>query len=76
MSTEIRVPSLGVGMTEGNFVEWFVTDGQEVKVGDTIYALETGKAIEEIPATAAGKIRCVQGAGQMVQVGDLLGHIE
>jgi pyruvate/2-oxoglutarate dehydrogenase complex dihydrolipoamide acyltransferase (E2) component len=63
-------------MTEGNFVEWLVTNGQEVQVGDTIYSLETGKAIEEIAATATGKIHCAQEPGQVVQVGDLLGRIE
>lgn len=76
MSTEIRVPSLGVGMTEGNFTEWLVQNGQEVKAGDPIYALETDKSIQEIEATADGKLRIVQEPGNMVQVGDLLGYID
>lgn len=76
MTIEIRVPSLGVGMTEGNFTEWLVSDGQEVKAGDLIYALETDKSIQEIEATGDGKLRIVQQPGDMVQVGDLLGYIE
>ena len=76
MSTEIRVPSLGVGMTEGNFTEWLVADGQEVKAGDMIYALETDKSVQEIEATAAGTIRFAREPGENVQVGELLGYID
>jgi pyruvate/2-oxoglutarate dehydrogenase complex dihydrolipoamide acyltransferase (E2) component len=76
MSSEIRVPSLGVGMTEGTLAEWLVADGRPVNIGDQIYALETDKSIQEIEATAAGTLKIVTEPGGVVQVGELLGHIE
>lgn len=76
MSAEIRIPSLGVGMTEGTLVEWLAADGQTVQAGDPLYALETDKSVQEIEATAAGILRIAVQPGEMQQVGDLIGHIE
>jgi pyruvate/2-oxoglutarate dehydrogenase complex dihydrolipoamide acyltransferase (E2) component len=76
VTAEIRVPSLGVGMTEATLTEWLVTDGHAVNVGDPIYTLETDKSTQEIEATAAGTLKISAEPGGVMQVGDLLGYIK
>jgi pyruvate/2-oxoglutarate dehydrogenase complex dihydrolipoamide acyltransferase (E2) component len=76
VTAEIRVPSLGVGMTEATLAQWLVSDGQAVNVGDPIYTLETDKSTQEIAATVAGTLKISVEPGALMQVGALLGHIE
>jgi pyruvate/2-oxoglutarate dehydrogenase complex dihydrolipoamide acyltransferase (E2) component len=76
MSTELRIPSLGASMTEGTLTEWLVSDGDSVKTGDPIYALESEKALQEIESPASGVIRIVGKAGGTYPVGEFIGQIE
>ena len=50
MTTQLTIPRLEMSMTEGVLTEWLVADGAQVKEGDPIYSLETGKSIQEIQA--------------------------
>lgn len=76
MAAEIRVPKLGMSMTEATLVEWMFGDGEAVNVGDVIYTLETDKATNEIEAQAAGVLRPTGVEGTAYKVGDLIGTIE
>jgi pyruvate/2-oxoglutarate dehydrogenase complex dihydrolipoamide acyltransferase (E2) component len=76
MSTEIRIPKLGVSMEEGTLSTWLVADGASVEVGAPIYSLETDKAIQDVEAPASGKIKILCLAGQNYPVGELVGIIE
>ena len=76
MSTEIRIPKLGVSMSEGTLTEWLVDDGAAVSEGALIYSLETEKSVQEIEAPVSGVLRRVGEPGTLYQVGDLIGHIE
>ena len=42
---EIRIPKLGVAMTEGTIVQWLVEDGAAVAAGVPIYVLETDEGL-------------------------------
>ena len=57
MTEEIRVPALGVGMSEGTLVAWLKADGERVVAGDLIYTLEGQKSVMEVEATASGTLR-------------------
>lgn len=76
MSVEVRVPKLGMSMTEGVLVEWLVSDGAVVEEGTPIYSLEIEKACQEVPAPAGGVLRIIGKAGETYAVGDLIARIE
>ena len=76
MSTEVLLPRLGMGMEEGNLVEWLVEDGAAVTEGTPIFVLETEKASEEIEATAAGTLRIQAAPANVYPVGAKLAVIE
>ncbi|MFP5305761.1 MAG: biotin/lipoyl-containing protein [Gammaproteobacteria bacterium] len=75
MSTALTIPKLEMAMTEGTLAEWLVADGAEVKEGDPIYALETGKSVQEIAAPASGKLVQKVAAGGTLDVGTEIGEI-
>lgn len=56
MTVEIKIPQLGVTMTEGEITEWLVEDGETVAQGDPIYNLATDKTETEIESPAAGTL--------------------
>ncbi len=71
----IQIPKLGVAMTEGTLVEWAVTDGEAVGVGQILYRLETDKVENEVESPAAGTIRLVAAAGETYPVGTVIAEI-
>lgn len=76
MSTEIRVPKLGMSMTEGVLAEWLVADGASVEIGTPIYSLETDKSVQEIESPAAGTLKIVGEVGETYEPGALIGSID
>ena len=75
MSTPLTIPRLEMAMTEGVLAEWLVADGAQVKEGDPIYTLETGKAVQEIQAPASGRLLHKAQAGETYPVGTDIGEI-
>jgi pyruvate/2-oxoglutarate dehydrogenase complex dihydrolipoamide acyltransferase (E2) component len=73
---EIRIPKLGVAMTEGTVVQWLVEDGAAVGAGEPLYVLETDKVENEIESPAAGVIRIVGTPGEVYDVGTLIATID
>ena len=72
---EIKIPKLGVSMTEGTLVEWFVADGDTVDSGTPIYRLETDKVENDIESPTAGTIRLVGEPGETYDVGTTIAEI-
>jgi pyruvate/2-oxoglutarate dehydrogenase complex dihydrolipoamide acyltransferase (E2) component len=75
MSTPILLPKIGFSMNEGTLTEWLVADGAEVAQGQVIYALESEKSVNEIEAPASGKLKITAQAGEVYEVGTVLGEI-
>jgi pyruvate/2-oxoglutarate dehydrogenase complex dihydrolipoamide acyltransferase (E2) component len=75
MSTSLTIPRLEMAMTEGVLAEWLVADGAQVKEGDPIYVIETGKAVQEIQAPASGRLMHKAHAGATYLVGTDIGEI-
>lgn len=75
MSIKLTIPRLEMAMTEGDLAQWLVEDGSEVKEGDPIYLLETGKASQEIEAPTSGRLVQKAAAGQTYPVGTDIGEI-
>lgn len=76
MSTQLKIPSLGQGMSEGTLTEWLVSDGTQVAAGDSIYALESEKSVQEIQAPVSGVLRTIGKPGEVYPVGEVIGRIE
>lgn len=63
-------------MSEGTLVEWLVSDGQTVNVGDVLYRIETDKVENEIEAPAAGVVHLSGVEGETYEVGTQIGSID
>lgn len=50
------LPDLGEGLTSAEIVQWHVNQGDSVTQGQPLVAVETDKAIVEIPAPYSGRI--------------------
>nr|MDA3874243.1 biotin/lipoyl-binding protein [Kiritimatiellia bacterium] len=72
----IEVPALGEGVEGGTVVSIAVSEGDEVKEGQTLFELETGKATVEVPAPAAGTLSSLSvSEGDDLKVGDAVGSL-
>jgi 2-oxoisovalerate dehydrogenase E2 component (dihydrolipoyl transacylase) len=66
----LRLPDLGEGLQEAELVEWRVREGDVVALDQPLLAVETAKAVVEIPAPRAGRIeRLFAKAGDIIRVG-------
>ena len=77
MATEIKLPSLGEGVTSGDVLEILVKEGESVKQGTGLMELETDKATMTVPCPTAGKIVSINvKAGETVSVGMVIATLE
>ncbi len=75
MTTEIKIPAIGMSMAEGTLTEWLVDDGAMVEKGQFIYCLELDKSVQEIESPASGILKQIGVAGETYDVGTLIGEI-
>ena len=75
MTIEIRIPKLGMEMTEATLAEWLVKDGVRVDRDQSIYLLETDKVETEIPAPISGVLRHIGAEGATYPVGEVIGEL-
>jgi len=76
MSSELRMPQLGMMMMEGTLLRWLVPDGTPVKAGQDVAEIESEKAVQAIPAPTDGILRQSIAEGQVVPVLSLIGIVE
>ncbi len=70
MSDVIIMPQLGETVAEGKILNWYKAVGDDVKVGDKLFEVETDKVTIEVEAIAAGKLSEIRiGAGVTAKVG-------
>ncbi len=64
------LPDLGEGLPDAEIREWYVKEGDDVKVDQPIVAMETAKAVVDVPAPRSGRIIKLQGkAGDVINTG-------
>ncbi len=69
MST-FALPDLGEGLQEAEIVSWHVADGDHVVVDQPLVAVETEKAVVEVPSPQAGHVaKLLAKVGERVKVG-------
>ncbi len=76
MATEIRIPKIGISMTEATLTEWLAADGATVSVGAPLYAIEMDKSTNEVEAPASGILTIIGEVGKVYEVGALVATIE
>ncbi len=54
MASEIKMPQLGLTMTEGTVSQWFKKVGEAVAQGELLYEVATDKITNQIESTASG----------------------
>jgi 2-oxoisovalerate dehydrogenase E2 component (dihydrolipoyl transacylase) len=68
--TTFNLPDLGEGLAEAEIVRWHVKVGDTVKVDQPMVAVETAKAVVEVPSPYSGTIRALHGnPGDVVATG-------
>ena len=72
----LRLPKIGMEMTEAVLAGWLVEDGGTVERGQPLYEMETDKVTNEIESPAAGRLRHIAQEGVTYQVGDPVGEID
>lgn len=65
--TIFKLPDLGEGLAEAEIATWYVSPGEHVVVDQPLAAMETDKAVVDVPSPVAGQITRLFG-----EVGDLI----
>lgn len=74
---DFLLPDLGEGLPDATIVEWFVREGDTVRLDEPLVAMETAKAVVEVPAPVSGTVLKLAGAaGEVVLTGHLLARFE
>ncbi len=75
--TVFTLPDLGEGLQDAEIVTWHVSEGDHVVADQPLVAVETDKAVVEIPAPHSGTIaRLIANEGDIVEIGAALVDIE
>lgn len=76
MAVEIVLPMLGVTVEKGTIIEWFKTEGDAVKKGESLYVVEADKVTTEVESPGDGILgRILVPAGVEVPVLTVVGVI-
>jgi pyruvate/2-oxoglutarate dehydrogenase complex dihydrolipoamide acyltransferase (E2) component len=77
MAQTIIMPQLGETVAEGKILSWFKAVGDDVKIGDRLFEVETDKVTVEVEATVAGKLTAINtGNGATAKVGATVAVID
>ncbi len=74
---EVRMPQMGVSVSEGTILEWRKRPGDWVEADEAICDVTTDKVDVEIPSPASGRVEAILvEAGATVEVGTLMASID
>ncbi len=69
MATDVKLPELGEGVTEGELLKWLVKPGDTVKTDQAIAEIMTDKATVEVPSPMNGVVKELKyKVGEIVKV--------
>jgi pyruvate dehydrogenase E2 component (dihydrolipoamide acetyltransferase) len=73
MATDVKLPELGEGVSEGELVKWLVKPGDSVKADQPIAEVMTDKATVEVPTPVAGTVKELKfKPGEVVKVDSVM----
>jgi 2-oxoisovalerate dehydrogenase E2 component (dihydrolipoyl transacylase) len=68
-----NLPDLGEGLPDAEIHEWFVKEGDVVKLDQPLVSMETAKAVVEVPCPQDGTIvKCFGKQGDVIKTGEPL----
>lgn len=71
------LPDLGEGLPDATIVEWFVKEGDTIRLDENLVSMETAKAVVEVPSPVSGKVlRLAGGPGDVIVTGKMLAEFE
>ncbi|TBR11566.1 MAG: 2-oxo acid dehydrogenase subunit E2 [Lysobacter sp.] len=71
------LPDLGEGLPDATIVEWYVKEGDVIRLDDNLVSMETAKAVVDVPSPVSGKVlRLSGGPGDIVVTGTMLAEFE
>jgi len=77
VTTEVRLPQWGMGMTEATVIEWLKSEGDSVTEDEEIAEVEAEKVTNMLVAPATGTLaKIVVEPGETVPVFTTLAYIE
>ena len=71
----LRLPKIGMEMTEAVLARWMADEGALVAKGDPLYEMETDKVTNEVTAPASGRLRRIAEEGATYQVGEAVAEL-
>ena len=71
------LPDLGEGLPDATIVEWHVKVGDVIRLDENLVAMETAKAVVDVPSPVSGKVlKLAGGAGDVIVTGKMLAEFE
>jgi pyruvate dehydrogenase E2 component (dihydrolipoamide acetyltransferase) len=72
-----KLPDLGEGLPDATIVEWFVKEGDTIRLDENLVSMETAKAVVEVPSPVSGKVlKLAGGPGDVIETGSMLAEFE
>ena len=72
-----NLPDLGEGLPDATVVEWFVKEGDSIRLDDNLVSMETAKAVVDVPSPVSGKVlKLAGGVGDVIVTGSMLAEFE
>ncbi|HYA67209.1 MAG TPA: lipoyl domain-containing protein [Acidimicrobiales bacterium] len=71
----LRLPKIGMEMTEAVVARWLADDGARVAKGQALYEIESDKVTNEIESPVSGRLRRIAEEGVTYQVGDIVAEL-
>lgn len=75
MIVEVIMPKLGMYEDDVTLVDWLITDGTPVEIGDPLFVMETEKVETEIECEDAGIVVIEAVPGYTAPIGSRIGYI-
>ena len=77
MRVKVKMPKLGLTMTEAAIIEWRKGVGEPVAAGEILLVIETDKAEVEVEAPATGTVAEILGQVELVYpIGEVIAVID
>ena len=77
MTKQFLLPDLGEGLPDATIVEWYVKEGDTIRLDENLVSMETAKAVVDVPSPVSGKVLKLAGnAGDIVVTGTMLAEFE
>lgn len=76
MAVPIRMPDLGTTVEEFPLMNWLVSEGETISLGDPLAEIETDKAVTLLESPAKGVLlKLVAQAGEIVRKGEIVAYV-